>query len=247
MPDAIQNIARVRTLLGNPLPTAPTDPQIYEALQGVLQLHANELANTQARWATNSVPLTFAAGNTERAIGNEFFGKPFWAYVIDDSNEFVRDVPLYDLANQRNDWSWGMFGQDSLAVYRVGGDWRARYLGSVTSSVVRIVLHYEDTEGEYQRPTDVRGLSPFQALFRVQACLSVLPFAEWEDCRRAAEEYPLKVSMVRDQRTKEEAQHWASFKRYKNTINRAGVTFKTPNYDLDFYRTGGRGGGRFAG
>lgn len=237
MPTVNDNITAVRLLLDRPDPQRPGLDLLFQLISDQVQHHQNQLQNSSAQWAVDSFPLYTASGQEDYLLSAANFGKPFFVYTEDATDQaFVRhEIPFVMMQNvdqfyrgvrqtQLTDYHTTQF----ISFYRKDDDaWWAR-VTPIPSASKQYIIWYETTGDTPLSLGSQKGLTPFNHLIRVQTALAALPHCGWgaltnEALGEAGEAWARKTAALAAARLREEAQYQREFSTYIGTLAQAGI------------------------
>lgn len=258
MPTNIENLSQIRLLLGEPDDDSPKEHVIYQSFYNQMQHHVAQLNNTQASWGVQKFTLTLQPGTEDYLIAAADFGKAFWCYTLNPTDQYNwrREIPFYQLMNldmayqgpQQSSFSGVPSDAVALAFYRIQETNWVRVV-PMPAGVNYIEIWYETVLPDSVSGGDTYGLTPFHHLIRVQTGLSVLPHCNWGNIRidnDNAKAWQLKQQVLQSALLRDEAKFQTEFVRYIGTLTESGIVgrdaFGNDGYwDTMGYRTGGYG------
>lgn len=236
MPTNQQNIALIRSRLGNPLPNSPDDQQILLSLTDQLTHHSAQLVNTRNHWSVDKWTLTVQSGLEDYLITANNFGRPFVCYTIDLSDPYHvrREIPfsLLQDADKRyqgpqQNFSVSKHSAVEMVFYRKEGQgWYVRPV-PIAGDSSQYEIWFE-TMYEYGSMGDAPGATAFHHLVRVQAAIAMLPFCHWPGIspQEDAKTWQIQVTAMRDSLLHDEIKFQKVFDVYKSQLSREGVNGK---------------------
>jgi len=243
VPTIIDNLQRVRMLLGEP--SKPEQHIIFEMLENQISHHLSQLANSQANWNVDSIVIQGSSGVEDYLVPAQDFGKPFWVYWDNPTEiQWPRcEIPFSQLNNADQFYSGpraitpnsgGTVPTTStISFYRKANSWYFR-LTPVPGNSFPITIWYETMPLAPTALADSPGLTPFHHLIRVQTALSVLPQCRWDDVRPDSKErylveaWKLMVDSLRESLGRDELKFQAQFSTYIGTLQEAGIEPREP-------------------
>lgn len=257
MPTIIDNLQRVRLLLGEP--SRPEQHIVFEMLENQISHHLSEIQNSGANWNVAHIVVSASSGVEDYLVPAGDFGKPFWVYCDDPTQINLPriELPFAQLQNADQFYSGPrqlLSSSDNnptasiISFYRQANAWFFR-LTPIPGGSYPITIWYETMPEAPQGLAETPGLSPFHHLIRVQTALSVLPHCEWNDIKPYAKETYLraawkdKILALKDSLGSDEMKFQAQFSTYIGTLQMAGIEGREPfgmEYDADM---GGSWGG----
>ncbi len=236
MPTNQQNIALIRSRLGNPLPNSPDDQQILLSLTDQLTHHSAQLVNTRNHWSVDKWTLTVQSGLEDYLITANNFGRPFVCYTIDLSDPYHvrREIPfsLLQDADKRyqgpqQNFSVSKHSAVEMVFYRKEGQgWYVRPV-PIAGDSSQYEIWFE-TMYEYGSMGDAPGATAFHHLVRVQTAIAMLPFCHWPGIspQEDAKTWQIQVAAMRDSLLHDEIKFQKVFDVYKSQLSREGVNGK---------------------
>lgn len=236
MPTNQQNIALIRSRLGNPLPNSPDDQQILLSLTDQLTHHSAQLVNTRNHWSVDKWTLTVQSGLEDYLITANNFGRPFVCYTIDLSDPYHvrREIPfsLLQDADKRyqgpqQNFSVSKHSAVEMVFYRKEGQgWYVRPV-PIAGDSSQYEIWFE-TMYEYGSMGDAPGATAFHHLVRVQTAIAMLPFCHWPGIspQEDAKTWQIQVTAMRDSLLHDEIKFQKVFDVYKSQLSREGVNGK---------------------
>jgi hypothetical protein len=243
LPTIIDNLQRVRMLLGEP--SKPEQHIIFEMLENQITHHLSQLQNSNANWSVNSVVVQGSSAVEDYLVPAGDFGKPFWVYWDNPTEiQWPRcEIPFSSLQNTDQFYSGpraitpnsgGTVPTTStISFYRKADAWWFR-LTPVPGNSFPITIWYETLPLAPSNLQDTPGLTPFHHLIRVQTALSVLPLCQWDDVKPDAKEMRLVGAWDRMQRrlaetlARDEVKFQGQFSTYIGTLQQAGIEQREP-------------------
>ncbi len=243
MPTIIDNLQRVRMLLGEP--SKPEPHIMFEMLENQISHHLSELQNSNANWSVSSIVIPATSGQEDYLVSAQDFGKPFWVYWENPTQiQWPRcEIPFAQLQNADQFYSGpraltpnsgsNLGTASTISFYRRDNAWWFR-LTPIPGNTYPITIWYETQPLAPSGLQDVPGLTAFHHLIRVQTALSVLPHCEWDDVKPDAKEnrlvnaWTMKQARLADALGRDEAKFQAQFSTYISTLQQAGIEQREP-------------------
>ncbi len=236
MPTLNENLTAIRLLLDKPDDQRPSMDLLFQLLGDQVQHHHNQLQNSSAQWSVANYTLTTSPGVEDYLVVAADFGKPFFVYAEDATNNaFVRrEIPFVMLHNidqfymgVRAPQLTDQHAVQFISFYRSSGAWYAR-VTPIPASTKDYVVWYETAAVPTLALGSTEGLSPFNHLIRVQTALAALPHCGWGEFHPEAlgekgNVWERKIRTLAAARTAEEVKYQKEFSTYLGTIMQAGV------------------------
>lgn len=241
MPTFNDNLTAIRLLLDRPDPQRPGLDILFQHLTDQVQHHHNQLQNSSAQWSVASILLTTSGGNEDYLLSADNFGKPFFVYTTDDSNESYvrREIPFVMLQNIDQFYSGVQQTQITdqhtvqyISFYRSAGSWYAR-VTPIPSGSRAYTIFYETADIPAPALGSIEGISCFNHLIRVQTALAALPHCGWGEIHPLAKGeagliWARRIESLAKALAPNEAKYQKEFSTYIGTLMQAGVESRDP-------------------
>lgn len=240
-------LSKVRLLLGEPHPEAPSEAVVWEHLSNNAQLLFNMMLNTPINWNTGYTDLIVLPDIDSYLITAADFGKDTLVETYDATEVNYVRRPVTRMSLQSQPYGEGVvyrdnYGPDgvkhaarSFAFYRDNGVIKVRVDGKHTQAATYRIWYERATAN-----TDSLGnqtLIPLQAsLLAISTALSCLPATKWsgltmDENSRQRKEYAMALASDKADQMKE-------YRRYIATDRQAGLTrmrgFDDSEYEMEY-------------
>ena len=193
----IEQISRIRDLLGRPEPQYPAPHDMLRQTFSEMMLMVNETINTGKAWATETIQLNYTPSQSTYDINVNNFGKPLFVTRLVE-NQFIHriSVPFDEVNNQNYGavWNVGWASWAGLFPYDQTPERMSFYREGSVNPICKVTIQpmpqtscvYEITYLPGYITNDNALSSSVQLpehaeLVRLRAATSLLPYARWSE------------------------------------------------------------------
>lgn len=193
----IEQLQRIRDLLGRPQQQSPAPHDMLRQLISEMMMMVNETLDTGKAWATQTTQLNYTPAISTYDINVSDFGKPLYVVRL-TGNQYVPAiaVPFDDVNNQEygaiwniNYTSWaGIFPYDQtperMSFYREGvmdAVYKVAIQPMPQTSCTYEITYLPGYIGNDNALNSLVQMPEHAELIRLRAAIALLPYAKWGD------------------------------------------------------------------